>query len=354
MEVRGVPALAPTRGTRRYGHARPLHPRARAARRRASRAADRARSDVLASFVEDAAHFPGGFAAGVAVARVGSRSRRAGARGRGRAADRRAVVADRRRDAEGRGRAQHLASQPHRRRSVHDWVRVEAGVTLVDLDAALATIRPTTTRRCRPSPAPSSAASSPPTRRAPRRSSTDDARLGARADGRPGRTATCSTSSAGRRSRDRDGYFEIVLLRPDRARAGAALPDAGRAEGLGRLFRRAGDGPDRPVHRIGRHARRHHRGDAAGAAGAAGDVPGVRAVRRSRERRSRSSRACATRRARPGARGDPRGLDVSAIEHMDARCLALLREDGADRANGVTIPDGSGSRCSSRSSCQRA
>src|SRR5206468_2205768 len=37
---------------------------------------------------------------------------------------------------------------------------------------------------------------------------------------------------------------------------------------------------------------------------------------------------------------DPRGMDVSAIEHMDARCLALLREDGADRANGVTIPDG--------------
>ena len=31
-------------------------------------------------------------------------------------------------------------------------------------------------------------------------------------------------------------------------------------------------------------------------------------------------------------------MDVSAIEHMDARCLALLREDGADRANGVTIP----------------
>ena len=25
---------------------------------------------------------------------------------------------------------------------------------------------------------------------------------------------------------------------------------------------------------------------------------------------------------------------------MDARCLALLREDGADRANGVAIPDG--------------
>jgi D-lactate dehydrogenase (cytochrome) len=35
---------------------------------------------------------------------------------------------------------------------------------------------------------------------------------------------------------------------------------------------------------------------------------------------------------------DPLGMDVSAIEHMDARCLALLREDGADRVNGVTIP----------------
>ena len=37
-------------------------------------------------------------------------------------------------------------------------------------------------------------------------------------------------------------------------------------------------------------------------------------------------------------RGDPTGLDVAAIEHMDARCLAILREDGADRACGVEIP----------------
>src|SRR5258705_6992458 len=36
--------------------------------------------------------------------------------------------------------------------------------------------------------------------------------------------------------------------------------------------------------------------------------------------------------------GDPLGLDVAAIEHMDARCLEVLREDGADRANGVSIP----------------
>src|SRR5438876_1163503 len=35
---------------------------------------------------------------------------------------------------------------------------------------------------------------------------------------------------------------------------------------------------------------------------------------------------------------DARELDLSAIEHVDARCLAILREDGADRACGVTIP----------------
>jgi D-lactate dehydrogenase (cytochrome) len=35
--------------------------------------------------------------------------------------------------------------------------------------------------------------------------------------------------------------------------------------------------------------------------------------------------------------GDPRALDVSAIEHMDARCLELLREDGADHQFGVPL-----------------
>jgi len=36
---------------------------------------------------------------------------------------------------------------------------------------------------------------------------------------------------------------------------------------------------------------------------------------------------------------DPRGIDISAIEHMDARSLAIIREDGIDRANGVGVPD---------------
>ena len=35
---------------------------------------------------------------------------------------------------------------------------------------------------------------------------------------------------------------------------------------------------------------------------------------------------------------DPNGIDVSAIEYLDARCLQLLREDRADRANGITVP----------------
>jgi D-lactate dehydrogenase (cytochrome) len=38
---------------------------------------------------------------------------------------------------------------------------------------------------------------------------------------------------------------------------------------------------------------------------------------------------------------DPLGIDVAAIEHMDQRCLELLREDGIDRQHGVTIPSGS-------------
>ena len=38
--------------------------------------------------------------------------------------------------------------------------------------------------------------------------------------------------------------------------------------------------------------------------------------------------------------GDPSGLDVSAIEFLDERCLAMLHEDGADRRSDITIPSG--------------
>src|SRR5207245_535539 len=36
---------------------------------------------------------------------------------------------------------------------------------------------------------------------------------------------------------------------------------------------------------------------------------------------------------------DPHGIDISAIEHLDARCLSLLREDGVARLHGVRLPD---------------
>src|SRR5690242_2160436 len=38
-------------------------------------------------------------------------------------------------------------------------------------------------------------------------------------------------------------------------------------------------------------------------------------------------------------RADGTGIDVSAIEHMDRRCLDILREDGADRRNDVAFAD---------------
>jgi D-lactate dehydrogenase (cytochrome) len=39
---------------------------------------------------------------------------------------------------------------------------------------------------------------------------------------------------------------------------------------------------------------------------------------------------------------DPRGLDVSAIESMDRRCLRMLAEDGLDRKNDVVFPPDAG------------
>ncbi len=35
---------------------------------------------------------------------------------------------------------------------------------------------------------------------------------------------------------------------------------------------------------------------------------------------------------------DPRGLDVSAVEMLDRRCLGMLHEDGADAKHGISLP----------------
>jgi len=39
--------------------------------------------------------------------------------------------------------------------------------------------------------------------------------------------------------------------------------------------------------------------------------------------------------------GDPRGIDVAAIEHIDARSIAVVREDGVDRKLDIALPSGS-------------
>ena len=38
---------------------------------------------------------------------------------------------------------------------------------------------------------------------------------------------------------------------------------------------------------------------------------------------------------------DPRGIDISAIEHIDARSIAVIREDGIDRKLDIALPSGS-------------
>jgi D-lactate dehydrogenase (cytochrome) len=38
---------------------------------------------------------------------------------------------------------------------------------------------------------------------------------------------------------------------------------------------------------------------------------------------------------------DPRGIDLAAIEHLDARSIAVIREDGVDRKLDITLPSGS-------------
>lgn len=40
--------------------------------------------------------------------------------------------------------------------------------------------------------------------------------------------------------------------------------------------------------------------------------------------------------------GDSLGIDISAIEHLDARSIAVVREDGVDRRLNITLPSGTG------------
>ena len=51
-----------------------------------------------------------------------------------------------------------------------------------------------------------------------------------------------------------------------------------------------------------------------------------------------SGRPKSDRRLTTWRTGDPRGIDVAAVEHLDRRSLQILREDGTDRTHEVPLP----------------
>ena len=293
--------------------------------------------DVLASFLEDAAHFPGGFASGIStpasesevaalvraessVLPIGAQSSLTGG---------------------ATPRGEVLLNTSYLNRVIasgHDWIRVQAGVTLVDLELALAK----TGKHYPPVPtftgafvggiistnAAGAATFKYGTTREWVRALTVVLANGDVLDVERGQTRAHP-----------DGFFEIVLSdrtvrvpvpryrMPDVPKISAGYFAAPRMDLIDLFIGSEGT--------LGVITEASLRVLPARPAMCLAFVPfDDRAVALAFVTRLREA-ARHTWRTR-----DPRGLDVSAIEHMDARCLALLREDGADRANGVTIPDG--------------
>ena len=292
--------------------------------------------DVLASFVEDAAHFPGGFAAGVAfpsseaevaalvrsapaVLPIGAQSSLTGG-----ATPNGEVV---------------LSTVRFNRiiDSATDWVRLGAGVTLVDLDAALAQ-----SGRYYP-PVPTFTGAFAGGIVATNAAGAATFKYGTTRDWVKALTVVLANGDVldverGRTTADRDGYLEIV--RSDRAVRIRVpryrMPEVPKisagyfaAPGMDLIDLFIGSEgtlgviteltlrvlPARPAMCL--------------AFVPFDDRPVALAfVRRMREAARETWRA-----------HDPRGLDVAAIEHMDARCLEVLREDGVDRKLGVAIPE---------------
>jgi len=295
-------------------------------------------TDVLASFLEDAAHFPGGFAAGVAtpaserevaalvravssVLPIGAQSSLTGG---------------------ATPRGEVLLSTSHLKRilaSGDDWIRVEAGVTLVELDLALAKIG----KHYPPVPTFSGAFAGGIV--ATNAAGAATFKYGTTREWIRAVTIVLANGDVldverGQTLAHPDGYFEIVLC--DRiARVPVPryrMPDVPKIS-AGYFAAPGMDLIDLFV----------------GSEGTLGVITEV-TLRVLPARPAmclafvpfddRVTALAFVTRLREAARDtwrtrDPRGMDISAIEHMDARCLALLREDGADRASGVTIPDGS-------------
>ncbi len=141
---------------------------------------------------------------------------------RRRAADRRAVVADRRRDADGRDRSSARARLNQILEIGADFVRVQAGVTLAELDAALASAG-----RYYP-PAPTFFGAFVGGTVATNAAGAATFKYGTTRDWVQALTVVLPSGDVldverGATHAHPDGYFEIELARRDRPRAGAAL-----------------------------------------------------------------------------------------------------------------------------------
>jgi D-lactate dehydrogenase (cytochrome) len=293
--------------------------------------------DVLASFLEDAAHFSGGFASGIATPHSEAD---VAALVRG-AASVLAIGAQSSLTGGATPRGELILSTSHLNRIISsgdDWIRVEAGVTLVDLEIALARIGkhyppvPTFTGAFAGGIVATNAAGAA------------TFKYGTTRDWVRALTVVLANGDVldvvrGETIANHDGFFEITLS--DRiARVPVpryTMPDVVKLSAG--YF--AAPGMDLIDLFIGSE----------GTLGVITEVT-LRVLRRRPAMclafvpfDNRDAALLFVTRLREAAQEtwrtkDPRGMDVSAIEHMDARCLAILREDGADRANGVSIPDG--------------
>ena len=293
--------------------------------------------DVLAAFLEDAAHFPGGFASGICTP-----SSEAGVAALVRAASTVLPIGAQSSLTGGatpRGEVILSTSRLNRiLASGDDWIRVDAGVTLVDLDLALARLG-----KLYP-PVPTFAGAFVGGIVATNAAGAATFKYGTTRDWVRALTVVLPNGDVlgierGQTRAHLDGFFEIVLS--DRTVRVSVprytMPNVPKVS-AGYFAAPGMDLIDLFI----------------GSEGTLGVITEVTLrVLPSRPAMClafvpfgdrRAALAFVTR-LREAARetwrtGDPRGMDVSAIEHMDARCLALLREDGADRANRVTIPDG--------------
>jgi D-lactate dehydrogenase (cytochrome) len=291
--------------------------------------------DVLASFLEDAAHFPGGHAAGIVTpsneAQVAAALRTAPSV--------LAIGAQSSLTGGATPMGETLVCTSRLNRIVEigsDWAHVQAGVRLADLDAALAAAG-----KYYP-PAPTFTGAFVGGTVATNAAGAATFKYGTTRDWVRALTVVLASGDVldvqrGATKASRDRYFEVVL--PDRiARVRAPsyhMPAVPKSSGYFAA-------PEMDLIDV-----------FIGSEGTLGVITEVTLrVLPHRPRMclafvpfaDRSTALAFVARLRQTARdtwhdGDPRGIDVSAVEHMDRRCLELLREDGVDRQNGVTIPD---------------